>query len=569
MKPGTLVLLASALLQLDPVKGAEEPDPAPTFNKTIAPIIFQHCAPCHRPGQAGPFNLLGYADVKKHAADIVSATQKRYMPPWLPEPGCGDFLDERRLAADKIELIKKWFAAGAAEGAPSDLPPLPKWTDEWFLGPPDLIVTLPQTYTLGAEGKDVYRNFVVPVPLTETRFVKALEFRPNSKAVHHARILIDTTRQARRLEAQESEPGFGGMSVPARFPPGQLLTWAPGTVPSRRGEELPWAFEAGSDVVLQMHLQRTGRPETVGPTIGIYFTDSAPKKFASLLGLMSQVIEIPPGATNYVVQRSLTLPADVDLLAVMPHAHYLGKEVRGYATLPGGEKRCLLSITNWDFNWQGEYRYRNPLFLPKGSVISMEWRLDNSSDNPRNPNHPPKKIVYGPQSTDEMAELWLQVLPRDQNELTLLNAENRRVGLVESVAYFENALRTNPTNAIAHSELGKNLGPLGREEEAFEHFKQAADLNGALAEPHYFIGLMLFNRGRMDEARTAFENAIRRDANYLKAHDGLGLIAMAGGDFAGAEKHFRNALRLNPDDAAAKNGLARALKAKGGADPGK
>src|ERR1041384_475825 len=289
MKSGALFFLMAALLALEPVHGADEPRSqilrAPTFSKDIAPIIFQNCAPCHRPGQAGPFNLLTYGDAKKHAADMVSATQKRYMPPWLPEPGCGNFAGERRLAGDKIELIKKWFEAGALEGEPADLPALPKWNDEWFLGPPDLIVTLPRAYPLGPEGKDVYRNFVVPVPLTGARFVKAFEFRPNSKAVHHARILIDATGQSRRLEGAEPAPGFGGMSVPARFPPGQLLTWAPGAIPSLRGEELPWTFEAGSDVVLQMHLQRTGRPETVRPTIGFYFTDRAPKKSASLIGL--------------------------------------------------------------------------------------------------------------------------------------------------------------------------------------------------------------------------------------------------------------------------------------------
>src|SRR6185503_18005038 len=190
-----------------------------TFNKSIAPIMFQHCARCHRPGQSGPFALLSYQDVKKHATDIADVTGRRYMPPWLPEHGYGDFMDERRLSVDEIGMIQQWVAEGQAEGSAADLPPMPKWSGDWQLGKPDMVVSMPETYTLAAEGRDVYRNFVLPVSLSASRYVRGVEFHPgNPKVVHHAFIKVDRSPQSRRLDARDAEPGYPGMNTPAEMP---------------------------------------------------------------------------------------------------------------------------------------------------------------------------------------------------------------------------------------------------------------------------------------------------------------------------------------------------------------
>src|SRR5438132_3563234 len=201
-----------------------------TFCKDIAPIIFTQCASCHRAGQAGPFELLTYSQVKKHAQDIASVTQSRYMPPWPPEPGFGAFVGERYLTIDQIGLIRQWVGEGSAEGAPADLPAMPKWTEGWQLGEPDLVVQMAQPYTLPASGKDVYRNFVIPIPTTARRYVQAMELRPGNKSAHHAFMLYDRTRQSRRIDQQDAEPGFPGMSPPvsANTPTGQFVSWQPG-----------------------------------------------------------------------------------------------------------------------------------------------------------------------------------------------------------------------------------------------------------------------------------------------------------------------------------------------------
>ena len=200
---------------------------------------------------------------------------------------------------------------------------------------------MPQPYALAAEGRDLYRNFVMAAPVKETRFVRALEFHPNNKSVHHVRILLDSTRQSRRLDGQDAEPGFAGMSVPAKFPPGHMLTWTPGRSPRKEPDGLGWVLEGRADIVLQIHMQRTGKLEMIQPTIGLYFTNRPPIKTPCRIGLLSELIDIPAGEKNYLVERTMELPADVDVLAAMPHLHYLGKRIEGFAALPDGKKQWL------------------------------------------------------------------------------------------------------------------------------------------------------------------------------------------------------------------------------------
>lgn len=539
----------------------QRPGPT-TFNRDVAPILFQNCAPCHRPSQSAPFSLLNYADALKHAKQIVEVTQKHYMPPWLPEPGYGEFVGERRLAAAQIETLQRWLTDGASEGDSADLPPLPKFAEGWQLGEPDLIVQVSQPYTLAAEGKDIYRNFVIPAPVKATRFVRALEFHPNNKSVHHVRILLDATRQSRRIEEQDPEPGFAGMTVPAKFPPGHMLTWALGRSPRQEPAGLEWVLEGGADVVLQIHMQRTGKPELIQPAIGFYFTDKPPTKSPYRLGLLSELIDISAGEKNYLVERTLTLPADVDVLGVMAHMHYLGKRVEGFATLPNGKREWLLFIKDWDFNWQDEYRYQRPVFLPEGSVITMRYTYDNSAANARNPNQPPRRVVFGPQSADEMGELWLQVLPRRAGDLPLLQSTHRMWGFLETAAYYEHQLRADPNDARAHFGLGKVLGPLGQMEDALRHFQTAVRLQPNDVEANFYLGLSLYELQRWHEAKAQFETTLRLKPDDFKAHDAYGRVLLQLNDPAQAAAHFRTALQINPDDPVARGHLEELGKAR-------
>ncbi len=534
-----------------------------TFNKDIAPIVLQNCAGCHRPGQSAPFSLVDYQEVKKHAVDIANVTARRFMPPWLPEHGFNEFMGERRLSVEQIGLLDQWAAEGSIEGAAHDLPASPQWSGDWQLGKPDLVVTLPQAYTLAAEGRDVYRNFVIPVPLTSTRYVKGVEFRPgNLKIVHHAFIKVDRSAQSRRLDAQDVEPGFAGMNPPAEMPDGHFLGWQPGRQPNFVPQGLAWRLDPGNDLVLQTHLNPSGRAEVLQPAIGLYFTDQPPTNACFKLALTSFVIDIPAGAQDYVVEDNYVLPTDVELLAVLPHAHYLAREMQGWATRPDGTRQWLLFIKEWDFNWQGDYRYAHPIFLPRGTSLSMRFIYDNSAQNTRNPNHPPKAVTYGPQSSDEMAELWFQLLPRNLTERELLARDVRMKTtrlFIESDRY---ALRKNPNDARAHNDLATMLVVQGRPGEAEQHFRSAIRIQPDLAPAHYDFGVFLRQQNRLAEAQAEFETAIRLNSKDAQAHGNLGAIFLQQGKAAAARFHFEEALRLNPDDALARAGLDQAAGAK-------
>ena len=270
-----------------PAGYAGRPRGTVTFNKDIAPIVFGHCAPCHRPGEAAPFSLLDYGDVKKHSAQIVEVTRSGFMPPWLPEDGHIELLGRRRLTVEQRGLIRQWVEEGTLEGRAEDLPPLPKWSEGWQLGTPDLVVTMPEAYTLPADGRDVYRNFVIPVPTKSARQVRGIELRPSSKAVHHAFIRFDRTDECRQQDAQEPGPGFAGMTVPssAYSPAGHFLGWQPGRGPSQAPEGLSWELPAGVDLVLLMHLQPRGKPEPIQASVGFYFTDEPPTNTPAKLSL--------------------------------------------------------------------------------------------------------------------------------------------------------------------------------------------------------------------------------------------------------------------------------------------
>jgi mono/diheme cytochrome c family protein len=536
-----------------------------TFNKHIAPILFQHCSGCHRPNQAAPFALLTFQDAHKRAKQIANITRRRIMPPWMPEPGFGDFLDARGLQADQIELIQQWTAQGAVEGEPSDLPAPPKWTEGWSLGEPDLIVEMPEAYTLPAEGADVYRNFVIPIPMPGSRFVRAVEFRPgNLKVIHHAFIRFDPTQESRRLDAQDPAPGFGGIHLPvsAQSPDGYFLSWQPGKVATRPSEGLAWTLEQGADLVLQMHMQPSGKPEPVQSSVGFYFTDKRPTNTPFKIRLTSFDIDIPAGAKSHGVKDSYVLPVDAEVLAVLPHAHYLGKKIQGYATLPNGAKQWLLLIPEWNFNWQGDYRYAKPVALPKGTMLHMEFIYDNSSGNPRNPNQPPRRVQYGLQSADEMAELWLQVTLRDVKDRDTLARDYQHKAARESIAYNTYLLRSNPKDGRAQTELAKAMLSERRFDEALRYLRAAVENAPDFDEAHYFLGLLLRTQKKLAEAKVAFGNALRANPQNFKAHGNLGLISLEQGNLNEAEAHFRSALAVNPNDTISRESLDDIAKVK-------
>jgi len=534
-----------------------------TFNQDVAPIIFDRCAYCHRPGQAAPFTLLNYADVKRRAKQIAEVTAQSYMRPGLPEPGFGEFANVRRLTADQLGVLQQWIAEGAIEGNPSDLPPTPTWPERWQLGEPDLVVTMPQAFALPAEGKDVYRNVVIPIPIAASRYVNGVELLPgNAKVLHHAFINVDETRQSRRLAEKQNPPGFDGMDLPesAVMPGGQFLGWQPGKMPSRVPKGLSWVLKTNMDLVLQMHLHPSGRLETIQPAIGIHYTDQAPTNVPFRIKLARFDFEIPAGAANYLVEQSYVLPVDVNLLRVLPHAHYLGKDLQGYALLASGEKQWLIWIRNWDFNWQGDYQFAQPVFLPKGTRLVMHYLYDNSTNNLRNPNSPPKSVRHGLQTTDEMAGLVFQAVARNSGDRSILAKDYSAYFIRVSMDYYRFLLELNAEDAEAHVKLGRALVAQGQTSEGISHLLSAIRIKPDDDKGHYELGYVYLLENRLKEAYQEFQTVVRLNSNDSQAFGNLGLICLKGGRLPEAQTYLETALRLNPDDLVEQQNLRR-LKA--------
>jgi hypothetical protein len=437
---------------------ADDSKPSPhsetplTFNRDIAPLIFEHCAACHRPGEVAPFSLLSYADVKKRAKLIESVTADRIMPPWKSREGQGPFVGERRLDKDRIERIARWIAQGMAEGDPRDLPPRPKFSDGWKLGTPDIVLTMPEAYEVPAEGNDIYRNFVFPVSIPAGRYLRGVEYRPGTRAVvHHAAFAADASGKSRKQDADDPAPGFkGSLVLPGRMLPGSLSAWVPGRdpLPLPDGFSLPWP--EGTDLIVQLHLHPSGKPATEKSSVGLYLTDAPPRRTMVDLTLIDKKIDIPAGERNYRTRDEHTLPSAMDVFGIFPHMHMIGREIRITAHPPAGEEIPLLWIDSWDFNWQSYYQYVRPVRLPAGTRIVMDGVHDNSADNYRNPFHPPQRITWGEQTTDEMSLAMLQLVPADEASYALLSdAERKRLKAAITPA------RSTPGTALSAEELLK------------------------------------------------------------------------------------------------------------------
>ena len=529
-----------------------------TFNRDIAPILFHSCASCHHPGEAGPFPLLTYADAKAHARQIALATAKRFMPPWLPEPQELKFADELRLSDEQISLFQKWVEQGAIEGEPQPAPPTPHYVPGWQLGQPDEIIQAEKPYTLPASGSDRYWNFIFRTPVDRTRWLKAIEIRPGDKrVVHHANILVDRNQAARRQESERGA-GFAGMELKIASetfdPDSHFLFWKPGTVPRPEPDGMALRLDKDTDLVLNIHLQPSGKPEKIQPSLGLYFTDKPATLFPMLLQMEDdRQLDIPPGEKHFLVTDTFTLPVDVNLLAIYPHAHYLGKDLQALATLPDGSTKTLIHIPQWDLNWQAVYRYAAPVPLPKGTTLSMRYTYDNSDENPANPNDPPRRVVAGNRSSDEMAHLWLQVLPHNSPDPSV----DPRMLLQEALARHN--IEKNPADFEAQYNLGAMLQARGQQAQATEHFELAVHLHPEDPTANNALGASLLAAGRLDEAIRYLSAALKAQPDNFDAHYNLANALASEEKFPEAIEHYRAALRLHPEDANAEANLGRAL----------
>jgi hypothetical protein len=503
-------------VEAPPLPGADGVVPeSPTYTEHVAPIILGRCASCHRPGQVAPFSLLEEGEVRDHAEQIADVTATRYMPPWKPVRGHGEFAADKSLTDAQIEILRLWVEQGAPKGPESARPSPPVFPEGWQRGTPDIILELPEPYVVPAAGLDIYRNFVLPVDISEPKWISGWELDPgNYRVVHHSILSLDSGNWAVEQDEAQEGPGFEAMELQGvQSPGGSYLVWTPGLIAEDTGSANAWRLRPGQRLVLSLHVQPTGKPEAVSPRVGLFFGER-PTRTGLTLRVGDVPIDIPPGVADYSIADSLTLAAEVELLSIFPHAHYLARTFESKATLPDGSTRELLRIDDWDFSWQDQYRYQTPVRLPGGTVITMRITYDNSANNPRNPNQPPKRVLLGPNSEDEMGNLTFEAVPFD----------------------------------------GKGLLAL-RETK----YRRAID-RGAGSRQRYNLANVLRDKGDMQGAIAAYQKVLAAQPEHVWSLHNLSMVLQRVGRHEEAVRMARREVAAAPDSAGAQNNLGNALK---------
>jgi hypothetical protein len=394
-----------------------------TYNRDIAPILFANCVICHREGEVGPFSLTTYQDAAKRAGQVARVCEERLMPPWKAAQTHGEFEGQRTLTERQIAMLKAWASGSRAEGEAADLPPAPSFVKGWRYGEPDLVLEMPAEFEIPADGNDIFQNFPIPIDVPSDKLVAMIDFIPgNPRVVHHSLLFLDYNHAGRRRDEKTPEPGYPSFGDPGFMPTGSLGGWSPGKTPRRLPGGLGRFLKKGSDLVMQIHYHPTGKRETDRSKVGVYFVEK-PENVALDVWAASFDHDIPPGEKDYRLKASYPLNYELTVLGVVPHMHLLGHELTATAVLPDGERRELIHIPQWNFNWQDDYRYARPFKLPKGATIEVEASYDNSTDNPANPSSPPNRVTWGEQTTNEMLYCFFLVATDNRADIMPLATE--------------------------------------------------------------------------------------------------------------------------------------------------
>ena len=384
--------------------GAAAAAPAVTFSRDIAPLLQQHCQECHRPGGGAPFTLSKYEHVFSRRTKILEAVEKRYMPPWKAVPGYGDLAGERRLSDAEIATVARWVAGGAREGAPGDRPLPRTFTNAAGIAAPDVVLRPEQSFTVPARAGDLYRCFSVQTSFGEDRYFTAADVVPgNSKIVHHVLAMVDAEGHSARIPSRDGLPGYPCFGGPGFRIDGYLGGWAPGARPWILPEGVAMLLPKGARVVFQLHYHNPRlTAETDHSELRLRAANGpVPKRLRFMRVGQFQLI-IPAGAARHEIEAGLVVGRPMRIIAIHPHMHLLGREMKVWAKASDDSVTPLIHIDDWDFNWQGFYFYRAPVALPVGTWIELMAAWDNSAANPRNPNQPPRNVYWGERTVDEM-----------------------------------------------------------------------------------------------------------------------------------------------------------------------
>lgn len=455
MKFLTVLCIALFLFSCSGEEKKEEPAladaiAAVTYSEHIAPILYKKCTSCHRPGEAGPFNLLTYNDAVIAANKIRSTIETHFMPPWPADPSYTHFIGERVLSSEEIDLIKKWIEQGKQKGDTSQMPALPQYYTGSFFGKPDLVIKLQQPVFLKGNGTDNFLMIKFPYTLPHDTFARYIEFVPGQrKLVHHVNGHLVSYNENRKFDYYKGESilpdvqtnfkeVFGKMKLgytDKGQPDFPLLTpntvyYLPGYTPPVYPENIGGYVmkKNGAFLLKNIHYGPSMKDTWDSSCINVFFMKSPPQRplketQMGTFGVspIEPALIIPPNEVK-TFHTQLTVEQDLSILSVNPHMHLLGKTFLAYALTPQNDTIRLIKINKWDFRWQYYYTFPAMVKIPAGSVIHAYGTFDNTDKNPVNPYSPPREISQGEgnesmQTTEEMFQFiftYLLYQPGDE-----------------------------------------------------------------------------------------------------------------------------------------------------------
>jgi len=451
---GTAVLLALPSSQATGTKSSAK---NVTFNKDIAPIFFKNCAECHRPGESAPFSVLNYKDVRPWAKSIREKVVNREMPPWHADPHVGEWANDRRLKQQELDTITAWIDGGAKEGAARDLPAAPQYTEGWSIGKPDVVLEMPEEFTLEASGPDEYQYFDIPTNFTEDKYVQMAEARPgNRKVVHHviafvvppgnanmAKIPKEQRDKALEMALKNTPLYRDGYLIRLKpdqpvyndvneIPPnrrgaggiGDFLTgYAPGSMPSVWNPGVAKKIPAGATIRFQVHYSKVaGSEQKDRSKVGLIFAKQPPEKRVKSRAAENIYFQIPPGAERHKVTAYWKPAVDVTIYSLSPHMHYRGAAMEYKVVYPDGKTEMLLNVPKYSFNWQMTYNPKKLLSISAGSRIEVTGYFDNSGRNKFNPD-PAKAVRYGEPTYDEMMMGFMEYVTEKPKQLAMIDPQ--------------------------------------------------------------------------------------------------------------------------------------------------
>jgi hypothetical protein len=407
---GTVVITTVAATSFHFARAVDDAKPvdAPTYSKDVVSIVQKNCQVCHRPGEAGPFPMLNYKQIRPWAQAMKVAVQSGKMPPWFADPRYGHFSNAMSLTPAEKETLAKWADAGAPEGDPKDLPPPVDWVEGWQIGKPDKVYELPVAYDVPASGVIDYQHVIVPTGFTQDMWVQAAEVRPTDRMVVHHIIAFVREPNSNWFRGQKPGVFFTAPQVKTKeqpdtsaLPSDFLVGYAPGQPAEILRPGQAKLIKAGSDIIFQVHYTPHGHATKDQSCLGIIFAKEPPQQRVLTLSATNGTFKIPPGDPSYRVDSDFTVGADVKLSGLHPHMHGRGKDFEYRVVFPSGESQTLLSVPHYDWHWQNWYNLTDPIDLPKGSKIECTAHFDNSANNPENADST-KEVTWGEQSWDEM-----------------------------------------------------------------------------------------------------------------------------------------------------------------------